>query len=122
MIFFILFLILYVSYAFQHTINNRSLNKQVIVQIKNKVYEYELPMWVENDIFQQNILQYDNANIEKVSNKNIKKNKKVYRKFPKIVDDDYEIPSWVYNKVFKSNIPGAFKNKQQTLRNLDRML
>lgn len=79
-------------------------------------------MWVENDIFQQNILQHENDNTEKVSNENIKKNEKVYRKYPKILDHEYEIPSWVYNKVFKSNIPGAFKNKKETLRNIDRML
>ena len=89
------------------------------MKIKNNAYEYVLPLSVENDIFQQILLADENTNPEKITTEN---NKKVYRKYPKNMDDDYEIPSWVYKKVFKLNIPGVFKNKKQTLRNLNRML
>lgn len=118
MIFFIIFLSLYVSYAFHYSPNNRHLDNVVSVKIKNIVYEYDLPMWVENVVFQQNVLPYKKSN----NSKNTEKKKRIYHKFPNFMDDDYEIPSWVYNKIFKTNIPGVFKNKKQTLRNLNRMI
>ena len=118
MIFFILFLSLYVSYAFHYSPNNRHLNNIVSVKIKNTMYEYNLPMWVENDIFQQNV----SPSKKNCNSKNTERKKRIYRKFPKFMEDDYEIPLWVHNKVFKTNIPGVFKNKKQTLKNLNRML